>query len=79
MEAPQHSMSDLFAQLGQASDEAAIARFVAAKTPLGNDIQLHEAPYWSPVQAAFLREAIGDDGDWAQVADALNSRLHARH
>jgi hypothetical protein len=79
MEAPQHSLSDLFAQLGQAGDEAAIAAFVAANPPLGNGIQLHEAPYWSAVQAGFLREAIGDDGDWAQVADALNSRLHARH
>jgi len=25
----------------------------------------------------FLREAIGEDADWAEVAEALNSELHA--
>ena len=26
--------------------------------------------------ASFLREAVQDDGDWAEVVDALNAELH---
>ncbi|MGB9193507.1 MAG: DUF2789 family protein, partial [Azonexus sp.] len=39
----------------------------------------HEAPFWSAAQASFLREAIGDDADWAAIADELNLKLHTRH
>jgi hypothetical protein len=79
MERPVHNMSNLFAQLGQANDEQAIARFIETWQPLANGVQLHEAAFWTPSQAAFLREAILDDADWAEVADALNVGLHARH
>ena len=79
MEKPVHSMNALFAQLGQASDERSIARFIESKAPLANGVLLHEAPYWSPSQAAFLCEAISQDADWAEVADELNVELHARH
>lgn len=78
MERPVHSMSNLFAQLGQASDEAAIASFIESKRPLANGVQLHEADFWSPAQAGFLRESIQQDADWAEVIDALNVELHAR-
>ncbi|MBS1158563.1 MAG: hypothetical protein H6R15_982 [Proteobacteria bacterium] len=79
MERPVHNMSQLFAQLGQANDEQAIARFIEARRPLANGVQLHEAAFWTPAQACFLREAILDDADWAEVADELNGELHARH
>ena len=79
MERPVHSMSNLFAQLGQASDEKAIAQFIESRRPLANGMQLHEAPFWTPSQAGFLREVIQDDADWSEVADALNVGLHARH
>lgn len=79
MESPVHSMHKLFAQLGQASDERAIAQFIETWRPLGNDIQLHEADCWTPSQASFLRQALLDDADWAEVVDALNVGLHARH
>jgi hypothetical protein len=79
MEHPVHSMSKLFAQLGQASDEPAIARFIETWRPLANDVQLHEAAFWTPSQACFLRQALLDDADWAEVADELNVALHARH
>lgn len=79
MERPVHSMSNLFAQLGQANDEQAIARFIETRRPLANGVQLHEAAFWTPSQACFLREAILDDADWAEVADELNVELHARH
>jgi len=79
MERPVHDISALFAQLGQASDETAIARFIETHGPLPEGMQLHEAAFWTPAQAAFLREAIGDDADWAEIADTLNGELHARH
>lgn len=79
MERPVHDMSNLFAQLGEPSDEAAIDRFIATHAPLPDDMRLHEASFWTPAQAAFLREALLDDADWAEVADALNRELHVRH
>jgi len=77
MEKHGHSMSNLFAQLGQAQDPGAIARFIEANRPLAGDIELHLAAMWSPSQAAFLKQAISDDADWAEVVEALNSALHA--
>lgn len=79
MERPVHNMSNLFAQLGEASDEAAIARFIETHAPLSGSVLLHEAVFWTPAQAGFLREAILDDADWAEVADALNRELHIGH
>lgn len=74
-----HNLSILFAQLGQANDEAAINAFIASHRPLAGHVMLHEAPFWSAAQASFLREAIGDDADWAAIADELNLKLHTRH
>ncbi|HEX5676173.1 MAG TPA: DUF2789 domain-containing protein, partial [Azonexus sp.] len=79
MERPVHSLNTLFAQLGQPSDEASIAQFIESHRPLPDDVLLHEAAFWTPSQAAFLREAILDDADWAEVADELNADLRARH
>jgi len=79
MERPIHSMSNLFAQLGQPSDELAIAQFIETRRPLANGTLLHEATFWNASQAAFLCEVIQDDADWSEVADELNVELHARH
>ena len=80
MERPVHNMSDLLAQLGQANDEAAIAEFIETHSPLPEGIQLYEASFWTESQAGFLREAILEDADWAEVADELNVDLRAaRH
>lgn len=78
MERPVHSMNNLFAQLGQASDDAAIARFIECYRPLASSVLLHEAAFWSVSQAGFLRQAIVDDADWADVVEELNVELHAR-
>ena len=77
MERPVHTLSNLFAQLGRPSDEAAIQQFIAAHRPLPGAMRLHEAACWTPAQAAFLCEAILDDSDWAEVVDDLNAKLHA--
>lgn len=76
MEGPLHTMSNLFAQLGLPSDEREIDRFVAAHAPLPERMPLAGAPFWTPAQAAFLREEILEDADWADVVDRLNVRLH---
>lgn len=69
-------MSSLFAQLGKANDAGSIRRFIESKAPMGDDVQLHEAVFWSASQATFLREALLDDAEWAPIVDALNSELH---
>ncbi len=75
MERNFHPFHELFEQLGLPSDAAAIQAFIARHRPLPHDIPLHEAPFWTPAQAAFLKEAIESDSDWAEVVDALNAAL----
>ena len=70
------TMQTLFAPLGEPDDEAAINRFIAKHGHLRGSTTLHEAPFWSPSQAAFLRDAIVQDANWAPVVDALNAGLH---
>lgn len=72
-----HSFSELFAQLGLASDEASIRAFIAEHAPLPDDMRLDEAPFWSDAQSQLLREERVDDADWAPVVDQLNLALHA--
>ena len=62
MERHIHNMKNLFSQLGQPSDDEAIARFLAKNRPLPNGVPLHEADFWTPSQASFLRDAVSDDG-----------------
>lgn len=71
-----HTMNDLFSQLGLASDAASIDAFVATHRPLGHDVALYRAPFWTPAQRDFLKEEIIEDADWAGVIDELNARLH---
>lgn len=77
MDLVEKNMSSLFAQLGVAHDEAGIARFIAQHRGLAGRTRLHEAPFWTPSQAAFLREALQQDAAWALVVDELNAQLHA--
>lgn len=70
-----HQFSDLFAQLGLPDDEPAIRQFLSAHRPLAEDIALADAPFWTPSQAAFLREEILEDADWAELVDQLNLAL----
>jgi len=79
MDRTAHDMGTLFAQLGQASDEGAIYRFIKSHSPLPSTTQLDEANFWTPAQASFLREAILEDGEWADVVDKLNLELHSQH
>ena len=75
MEYAQHSLNQLFAQLGLPADDHAIDCFIARHGPLPGDMPLARAPFWSPAQAAFLEVEILEDADWAEVVDELNLRL----
>ena len=71
MDQPIHRFSELFAQLGLASDDQAIGQFLAAHRPLA------DAPFWTAAQAAFPREELLEDADWAEMVDQLNVALRA--
>ncbi|MBQ0942975.1 DUF2789 domain-containing protein [Ideonella sp. 4Y16] len=75
MDAPFHRFGELFAQLGLSSDNAAIARFIRQHSPLDGGLRLEEAPFWTPEQARFLRDAVCEDSDWAEITDQLNAAL----
>ncbi|MBH8578670.1 DUF2789 domain-containing protein [Bisbaumannia pacifica] len=75
MEQPVHHFSELFEQLGLASDAEAIEAFIQRHAPLPESVALHEASFWSPSQAKLLRNALEDDADWAEVVDHLDASL----
>ena len=75
MEGSFHSMTHLFAQLGLPSRPADIQAFIEANRPLAAGLKLHEAPFWTPSQAEFLREEVQEDADWAGIIDELNTGL----
>jgi hypothetical protein len=77
MEHPFHSFSELFKQLGLGGSHEEIEKFLSEHAPLPTGILLSDAPFWSPAQAAFLREARESDSDWSEVVDALNVALRA--
>lgn len=75
MQPDNHPLRALFAQLGLPSEPAAIDQFLDAHAPLTSGTDLPDAPFWSPSQATFLREALLQDSDWAEPVDRLNLAL----
>lgn len=78
MEQPVHAFHHLFEQLGLPNDNDSISRFIASHAPLPPEVQLADASFWTPAQAAFLREELLEDADWAEVIDNLNAALRAK-
>jgi hypothetical protein len=76
MEPATHRFAELFAQLGLPSDGPAIARFIHSHGPLPAGMALADAPFWTPAQAALLKQQLQDDADWAEMVDQLNLALH---
>lgn len=72
------SLSGLFRQLGLPDDDKSVEDFVASHNapPAGGPIW--DEPFWSPAQAAFLKEAWEADSDWVEVIDELGALLHGR-
>lgn len=77
MDSQHHAMTHLFAQLGLPSTPADIQAFFASRR-LPPGVALADAPFWSPAQAAFLREQVEEDADWAGPIDRLDSGLRGR-
>ncbi len=77
MDTTAHTLTTLFDQLGLPSQDSAIEQFIAAHKPLGDDLNLLEAEFWSDGQRAFLQESLAEDSDWAEVVDQLDSLLRA--
>lgn len=77
MELSNHALKDLFDQLGLPSGHGDIERFIETHRPLPDEVRLADAPFWSPSQAAFLKDEFLDDADWAPLVDQLNVLLHA--
>lgn len=75
MENFEHTLSELFAQLGLANSPREIDAFIHSHRPIPEDVSLPDANCWNQSQSEFLREALDDDSDWAELADQLNSRL----
>jgi len=70
-----HPFHELFKQLGLDNGPVAIEAFLRTHAPIPPAVTLPDAPFWSPAQAAFLRDALSADSDWAEVVDALNAAL----
>ncbi len=77
MENFEHTLADLFAQLGLGNSSTDIDGFIHSHRPIPDEVSLPDAKCWSNSQSAFLREAIEDDSDWSELVDQLNSRLRS--
>ena len=75
MDTTQVSMNQLFAQLGLPDDDEAICAFIRANRPLPMSVPLPDASFWTPAQAALIRQKLSDDGEWAVVVDTLSAQL----
>lgn len=75
MELHQHGMVELFQQLGLGSSDKEIKQFVLEHRQRRDALLLHEASFWSDAQAAFLKQAIEEDADWAELVDQLDVML----
>ena len=74
MDTSSHTMQALFAQLGLPNSDIAIDNFMQ-NNHLPAEIPLERAAFWSAGQAQFIREAITQDADWAEVVDHLDAQL----
>lgn len=75
MHAGHHRLQELFDQLGLPSAPDAIDAFITRHRPSALGCALPDAPVWTAAQAAFLREAIAADADWALPAEWLAQAL----
>jgi hypothetical protein len=74
MDTSSHTMQALFAQLGLPNSDIAMDNFMQ-NNHLPTEIPLERAAFWSAGQAQFIREAITQDADWAEVVDHLDAQL----
>ena len=77
MDTSDHTLQALFLQLGLPHQLEDIQSFIERRKGLSAAIPLEEADFWSPSQAAFLREAIEQDSDWCEIVNQLDSDLRS--
>lgn len=70
-----HHFSELFAQLGLPNGNHSISHFLTTHASMADCERLPDAPYWTPSQAAFLRESLTHDSDWTGLVDQLSAAL----
>jgi hypothetical protein len=78
MDLPNPSLTGLFDQLGLASEETDIQKFIA-EHQLDQDTKLIDAPFWTEQQRSFLKEEMHSDAEWAPIVDELNVALHPQN
>ncbi len=77
MENFEHTMSDLFAQLGLPNTINEIDKFIHMHRPVPDNLSLEEASFWNTGQSQFIHEALYEDSDWSELVDQLNLRLRS--
>jgi hypothetical protein len=75
MEKNHTALSELFAQLGLPNQQQEIQQFIELNCGLATDTKIENAEYWTPSQADFLKTALAEDGEWAEIIDQLSTRL----
>ncbi|HHF3202218.1 DUF2789 domain-containing protein [Vibrio alginolyticus] len=75
MEMHQHGMAELFQQLGLGSSPQEMKDFINQHRHKRDSASLHEASFWTMSQANFLKQAIEEDADWAELVDQLDVML----
>lgn len=75
MDLSTHNLTNLFDQLGLASDESSIRDFIEKNAPIPSDQPIYEAACFNDAQAAFLAQGLDEDSDWTEVIDTLHSAL----
>lgn len=68
------AMPQLFEQLGLASSNLAIARFIKHHH-LPGDIKLQAATFWTKSQRQFINDGLQQDADWCEIIDQLDALL----
>lgn len=77
MENFEHTMGDLFLQLGLPDADSEIDKFIHMHRPIADSLSLEKASFWNNGQSQFIHEALYEDSDWTELVDQLNSRLRA--
>ncbi|MDH2431195.1 DUF2789 domain-containing protein [Pokkaliibacter sp. MBI-7] len=77
MDTTPHTLNTLFQQLGLPDDSAKIDHFISHHSPLPDELLLHQAQCWTLAQSRFLRDALAEDSDWAEVVDELNVMMRS--
>lgn len=75
MEIHQHEMPDLFEQLGLGSSPDEMKDFVQNHRHKRDTTPIYEAKFWTRSQSDFLKQAIEEDADWAELVDQLDVML----